>query len=151
MRRGLSAAAAVLLAMVLASPALAEGPSGIGFAQAEEGTWWCLDETVGATLDCARQKCLAESGSQECHATRWCFPAGWSALMVVWLPEFHSTHVLCGMPGEQAARDAMRAICAAGAEFSRCDLLLLIDPDGKETDVSDQSWPGPSASTVPSP
>ena len=44
--------------------------------------------------------------------------------MVVWLPEFHSTHVLCGMPGEAAATAAMKAICDAGAEFTQCDLVL---------------------------
>lgn len=138
---GRALVAAVVLT-VLWRPAAADAPEGIGFAQAEEGTWWCHGETVGAALDCARQQCLAESGGQACHATRWCYPAGWSALMVVWLPEFHATHILCGMPGPEAAAAAMQAICEAGAEFSRCDLVLHIDPDGKETDVSETSWPG---------
>ena len=144
-------AVAACLAALVSAPADAEGPAGIGFAQAEEGTWWCLDPKFGAAVDCAGRKCRAESGGQECHITRWCFPAGWSALMVVWLPEFHSTHVVCGMPGEPAAREAMRAICAAGDEFSRCDLILLIDPDGQEIDVSDTSWPGPSIEATPTP
>jgi hypothetical protein len=137
--RGLVAA---VCATLLPLPAVAEGLEGIGFAQAEEGTWWCRGETVDAALDCARQQCLAESGGQQCHATRWCYPAGWSALMVVWLPEFHATHILCGMPGPEAAAAAMQAICEAGAEFSRCDLVLHIDPQGKEIDVAGPSWPG---------
>ena len=62
--------------------------------------------------------------------------------MVVWLPEFHATQILCGMPGPEATAAAMQAICEAGAEFSRCDLMLQIDPDGKEIDVSGVSWPG---------
>ncbi len=137
---------------------LAAGPSalagdapllGVGFAQAEEGTWWCHGETVGATLDCARQRCLAESGGQDCVATRWCFPAGWSALMVAWLPEFHTTHVLCGMPGPEAAAAAARGICEAGAEFSRCELMLTIDPGGTEHPVADSSWPGGAALGTP--
>lgn len=123
----------------------AEGPLGIGFSQAEEGTWWCQAVAAGTAIDCARQKCEAESGGQDCHATRWCFPSGWSALMVVWLPEFHSTHVLCGMPGREAATAAMKAICDAGAEFSRCDLVLTIDPDGRQNDEAGTSWPGPAA------
>jgi len=143
-------ALAVLLALAIPTKA-ADGPLGIGFAQAEEGTWWCQGATVGAALDCARQKCVSESGGQECHATRWCFPAGWSALMVVWLPEFHSTHVLCGMPGQEAATAAMRAVCGAGDEFSRCDLVLYIDPDGQQSDLVDTSWPGPAAEEKPSP
>ena len=145
-------ATAALLAAILASaPALAEEPGlrGVGFAQAEEGTWWCHGETVGATLDCARQQCLAQSGGQDCVATRWCFPAGWSALMVAWLPEFHTTHVLCGMPGPEAAAAAARGICEAGAEFSRCDLMLTIDPAGTEHPVADASWRGGAALATP--
>lgn len=149
MRRVLTAAFSVLAAgaISLSLPAgAAEGPLGIGFAQAEEGTWWCQALAAGAALDCARRKCEAESGGQDCHATRWCFPAGWSALMVVWLPEFHSTHVLCGMPGRDAATAAMKAICDAGAEFTQCDLVLVIDPDGTQDDNVGVSWPGPAAS-----
>lgn len=140
------------LTLGLALPAeAAEGPLGIGFAQAEEGTWWCQAMTVGAALDCARQKCMAEAGGQECHATRWCYPAGWSALMVVWLPEFHSTHVLCGMPTQEAATAAMKAICDAGKEFTQCDLVLHVDPDGNQKDVLETSWPGPAAAGTPAP
>jgi hypothetical protein len=140
--------AAVVLAVV-AAPAAAEGPTGVGFAQAEEGTWWCHGDTLGATLDCARQQCLRQSGGQDCIATRWCFPAGWSALMVVWLPEFHSTHVLCGLPGPEAAAAAARAVCEAGAEFSRCDLVRLIDSEGGEAAIDDMSWPGGAALATP--
>jgi hypothetical protein len=71
--------------------------------------------------------------------------------MVVWLPEFHSTHVLCGMPGEAAATAAMKSICDAGAEFTQCDLVLYIDPGGNQSDVTGTSWPGPAASGAPSP
>ena len=121
----------------------ADGPVGIGFAQAEEGTWWCNGSAPQIALTCAEKKCRAEAGGQDCYPTRWCFPAGWSALMVVWLPEFHSTHVLCGMPGQPAAAAAMKAVCEAGTEFSRCDLVAFIDPDGAVIDVTDTSWPGP--------
>jgi hypothetical protein len=124
--------------MALAQPAFAaEGPEGIGFAQAEEGTWWCRGSGANATIDCARQKCRAESGGQDCFATRWCYPAGWSGLMVVWLPEFHSTHVICGMPGEPAARAVLKTICEAAPEFSRCDTVRLIDPDGNEQELGE--------------
>lgn len=136
----------LLLAAWLTTPALSqEGPLGIGFAQAEEGTWWCNATRAEAALDCAARKCETESGGQACHATRWCYPAGWTALMVVWLPEFHATHVLCGMPGAEAAKAAMRAICDAGREFSRCNLVLTIDPDGNQSDVVGPAWPGPAA------
>ncbi|MCB1486436.1 MAG: hypothetical protein KDJ88_03145 [Bauldia sp.] len=136
----------LLLSLALAvgavsSPVAAEGPDGIGFAQAEEGTWWCRGGDADATLACARAKCTDESGGQECFATRWCFPAGWSGLMVAWLPEFHSTHVVCGMPGEAATRAALRAICEKTPEFTRCDLVRLIDPDGTEQEVDESIEP----------
>mgnify|MGYP001160648437 CR=1 FL=1 len=143
--------AGALLAALSFPATAAEAPLGVGFAQAEEGTWWCHGETVGATLECARKLCLADAGGQECVATRWCYPAGWSALMVVWLPEFHSTHVLCGQPGPDAARAALQAICEAGAEFSRCDLVRLIAPDGAETEVGDTTWPGGASLATPPP
>ncbi len=142
-------AAAFALAIAVALPAAAEGPTGVGFAQAEEGTWWCHGDTLGAALDCARQQCLRESGGQDCFATRWCFPAGWSALMVVWLPEFHSTHVFCALPGPEAAAVAARAVCEAGAEFSRCDLVRLIDSEGREAAIDDLSWAGGAALATP--
>jgi hypothetical protein len=119
-----------------------DGPSGIGFAQAEEGTWWCRGGDPAAALSCARAKCDSESGGQECFATRWCYPAGWSALMVVWLPEFHSTHVICGMPGRPAAVAALAAICRSAPEYTGCDLVLTIDPDGNEEEVSQSIGPG---------
>jgi hypothetical protein len=154
MRRGYLYALSVLAAGAIGlstSARAAEGPLGIGFVQAEEGTWWCQAMAAGSALDCARQKCEAESGGQECHATRWCFPAGWSALMVVFLPEFHSTHALCGMPGPQAATAAMKAICDAGVEFTQCDLVLTIDPDGNQNEDVGITWPGPAAAAPASP
>jgi hypothetical protein len=129
--------AVLLAAGLMTAPAVAQdGPDGIGFAQAEEGTWWCLDGAAAPALDCAKAKCTTESGGQECFATRWCYPAGWSGLMIVWLPEFHSTHIVCGLPGQPAAVAALTAICEASPEFSRCDLIRMIDPDGNETELS---------------
>jgi hypothetical protein len=148
-RKAKPAIAFAALCLVLTPPALAdEAPTGIGFAQAEEGTWWCRDPDTVKALACAGQKCRAESGGQDCHPTRWCFPAGWSALLVVWLPEFHSTHVICGMPGREAASAALRAVCDAGVEFTRCDLVLFVDPDGNPIAVTDTSWPGPAGGTT---
>ena len=140
-----AAALAVALSVATALPVLAQdGPVGVAFVQGEEGTWWCHGPSVGAAVDCARQQCLSSAG-EPCVPTRWCQPAGWSALMVTWLPEFHATHILCGMPGAEASRAAARAICETGAEFSRCDLVLHIDPTGIETPVEDASWAGGAA------
>jgi len=136
---------AINLAAASPSPALAQsGPVGIGFAQAEEGTWWCRDGDPGKAFSCALDKCGAESGGQECHPTTWCLPAGWSGLMTVWLPEFHSTIALCGASGEAALIGALKALCDGSPDVTRCDLTAIVDPDGNHRQIDDASWPGPA-------
>jgi hypothetical protein len=140
------------LALFHASPAGAQdGPVGIGFAQAEEGTWWCRDQDAAKALACAIEKCTTESGGQDCHATRWCSPAGWSGLMTVWLPEFHATTPLCGVSGETALTAAFQALCAGSPDVTRCDLTMIIDPDGNERAIEDASWEGPAVAEPDAP
>ena len=118
---------------------------GIGFAQAEEGTWYCRGDDPVATLDCARRKCRAQSGGQECFQTKWCGAAGWSGLMGVFLSEFHSTEIICGAPSEAALRAGLKAFCA-GSEYAQSrSIFLLVDPDGKKSELLDESFPGPKA------
>lgn len=143
---------AIAFAAVFATslPAFAQpGPVGIGFAQAEEGTWWCQDEDHGKSLACALDKCRKESRGQECHATRWCLPAGWSGLMTVWLPEFHNTIVLCGTSGEAALVAAFEALCDDSPYVTRCTPFLMIDPDGNERSIDGLDWPGPAIRDAP--
>jgi hypothetical protein len=143
---------AISLAAASPSPALAQsGPVGIGFAQAEEGTWWCRDGEPGKALSCALDKCRTESGGQDCHPTRWCSPAGWSGLMTVWLPEFHSTTLLCGTSGEAALIGALKALCDGSPDVTRCDVIAIIDPDGNERQIDDASWPGPAIAETSEP
>ena len=61
--------------------------------------------------------------------------------MIVWLPEFHSTHIVCGMPGRNATRAALEAICRTTPEFSLCELVMLIDPDGDTLEISETIEP----------
>jgi hypothetical protein len=121
----------------------ADGPVGIGFAQAEEGTFFCRDADPARAFACALKQCRQAADSQQCVATRWCAPAGWSGTMVGWLPEFHATQVVCGAAGEAAVRAALKALCDNTPEYSRCDLLSIIDPDGAVTQVEGVAWPGP--------
>jgi hypothetical protein len=132
-------------------PARAEsgGPIGIAFAQADEGTWWCRGGDAGKTLACALDKCRKGAPGQECLASRWCGLAGWSGLMVIWLPEFHSTVPLCGAASQAAVVAALKALCANDEVVTRCDLVSLIDPDGNEKAVEDISWPGPTVTATP--
>ena len=137
-------AALLLVAAGVPAAESADNPPGIAFAQAEEGTWWCRDADLGKAVACALRKCSGEAGGQECHQTRWCMPAGWSGLMVGWLPEFHSTLALCGLPDQASVAAALKAVCDTAPEFSRCDLVLVIDPEGTEQRISDTTWPGAS-------
>jgi hypothetical protein len=138
------AALFLLPCLLLACPVVAQAaPVGISFVQAEEGTWFCRAPEPAKAFDCARKKCEAEGNGQECHPTRWCFPSGWSGVMVVWLAEFHSTVPLCGAPSADSMREALRTLCAGFDDGHRCDLVRIIDPDGKEEAVEGVAWPGP--------
>ena len=131
-------ASLALLLAALAIPhtaAAQDGPVGIGFAQAEEGTWWCRGDNTAATLDCARAACIAEAGGQQCYRTAWCYPAGWSGLMTVWLSEFHTTQIICGAPSPEALERALEGFCVGNVYAASCDVFLTIDPDGLEKEV----------------
>jgi hypothetical protein len=151
-RPSLASVAVTLLASLAAPSPIARAqtvPVGIGFAQAEEGTWWCPDSSAAKALDCALDKCRTESNGQDCVATRWCTPAGWSGLMIAWLPEFHTTVILCGAGSQATVGAGLKAICDATEEFTRCDLIRVIDPDGNANEISDTSWPGPATGGEP--
>ena len=142
--RLIAASAALALAVALAAPAVADGgPQGIGFAQAEEGTWWCQGDAAADALACAMAKCDAEAGGQDCHETAWCFPARWSGLMTVFLEDFHTTRVVCGAPSKSALTDTFRLWCAAHENADHCEFILSIDPDGSETEGGGETFPGP--------
>ena len=122
-------------------------PQGIGFAQAEEGTWLCRHDQPEEALSCARELCLEQASGQECWQTAWCFPANWSGLMTIWLADFHTTHVLCGAPSEASLTQALAAICAGDEGATSCDITMTIDPDGNERIVEGVSFVGPAAPT----
>jgi len=139
---------AVLLAPVTAFlPMLAEAgsaPVGIAFAQSEAATTWCRDADPAKAIACATAKCRGEAASVTCYPTRWCAPAGWSGLMVAWLPEFHSTIIVCGASGAAAVLAALKGLCDASAELTRCDMVSVVDPNGIEVAKPGESWPGPA-------
>jgi len=143
--RTLAALAAALFLPALALQAHAEGPVGIAFAQAEEGTWWCRGSDPGKALSCALDKCKTGANGQDCLATRWCGLSGWSAMMIIWLPEHHATSIVCGVPSEAAAMASLKALCDNDEVVTRCEPIGVIDPDGKERRIADLAWPGPTS------
>ncbi len=129
---------------VAATPALAQdGPDGIAFVQLEEGIWYCQGQTPEEAFACATEKCEAEANGQDCVPTTWCLPAKWTGMMTVWLSDFHTTMALCGMPTAEAVSAAFAGICARTPGATACDLSILIDPDGNESETS-QSFAAPS-------
>jgi hypothetical protein len=140
-------APAALCLVLAAGPALAqdEPVQGIGFVQAETGAFLCRHERPDEALACAREHCAEQAPGEECWPTAWCFPANWSGVMTVHLPEFQATQVLCGAPTETALSEALRAFCAADEQASRCDITLIVDPDGNERAIEGRSFPGPAA------
>ena len=140
-----------LLLTLLSAPALAQDPppQGIGFAQAEEGTWLCRHDSPAEALSCARELCLEQASGQECWPTAWCFPANWSGVMTIWLEDFHTTHVLCGAPSEASLTRALAAICAGDEGATSCEVTKLIDPVGNERLVEGVSFTGPAATPGP--
>jgi hypothetical protein len=141
--RAFPGAIAALLVLVATGARAGDAPIGIAFAQAEEGTFSCRNADPVKAFACAQKQCRDAPGKQQCVVTRWCTPAGWSGTMVAWLPEFHTTQVVCGVGSEEAVRAALKAMCNNTPEYSRCDLLSIIDPDGKVTVVEGVAWPGP--------
>jgi hypothetical protein len=135
-------ACAALFAPVLAEAGSA--PAGIAFAQSEAATAWCRDEEPAKAMDCALAKCGREAVGVTCYPTRWCAPAGWSGLMVAWLPEFHSTVIVCGASGQAAVLAALKGLCDASEELTRCDMVSVVDPNGIEVAKPGESWPGPA-------
>jgi hypothetical protein len=141
---------AIALLPLLGSAQAQERPiQGIGFAQAEEGTWLCRHEQPAEALSCARELCIEQASGQECYPTAWCFPANWAGLMVVWLGDFHTTQVLCGAPTEASLTEALRALCAGDEGATSCELFKVIDPEGIEREVTGVSFPGPAAPAEP--
>jgi hypothetical protein len=152
MRTGIVSASALAFPLLAPLPSLAQDrpPQGIGFAQAEEGAWLCRHEDPVEALACAQELCAEQSPGQQCVATAWCHPAGWSGVMTIWLPDFHATHALCGAPSEAALEQALAALCAGSESATNCDLWLVVDPDGNERRGEGVSFPGGAAAPAES-
>ena len=145
----------ILLVSLLTPAAAQDAPQGIAFAQAEEGTWLCRHDQMEQAMSCAREHCSEQAPGQECYITAWCFPAGWSGYMTLWLPDFHTTQVLCGLPNEAGLRAAFEALCGSDDAATSCDLVAIVDPDGNERLVEGVSFAGggapPAGAAAPDP
>lgn len=125
---------ASLAAVMMVAPATAQ--QGIGFAQAEEGTWHCRAGDPVTALDCARDLCTEGGFGQDCYRTAWCYPAGWSGVLTIWLEDFHTSQPICGAPSREALLAMMKAFCEGSEYAQSCDAYAIIDPDGQEFEVN---------------
>jgi hypothetical protein len=140
----------VFLLLFLACPVVAQDAAGtapqpqlgIGFAQAEEGTWFCRHEAFADALSCAQELCAEQAVDQECVPSAWCLPARWSGLMTIRLQDFQAAQVLCGIGSEAALSATLAVLCADNEAATSCDLVRTIDPDGNETLVEGVTFPG---------
>lgn len=131
-------------AVLAASPpaALAQsGQTGVAFAYApEQGSGMCTGGSPAATLDCARQKCVADSGAapQDCARVAWCYPAGWSVAVGIMHREgIHWSEYSCGWPSKEAALAAGKVLCDISYRqfIEQCVVGQLWDEDGREVAV----------------
>lgn len=138
----------VLAALCLAlSPAVAvaqDGPPGIAFAYApEQGSGMCMGGDPAATIDCARQKCVEESGAlpDDCAPVSWCYPAGWSVVVGVMHREgIHWSEYSCGWPSREAAVAAGNVLCDTSYReyIEECVVAAVWDEEGNQTFLDEE-------------
>ncbi|WP_035872830.1 hypothetical protein [Cucumibacter marinus] len=127
-------AAIALLALVSALPAQAQ-QIGVGVAQAPEaGMGVCFGEGADATLACARQACMEESGlgPSDCLRTNWCYPAGWTADIFMQHQEgLHWHEVACGW-NDRAQLEKAVAVKCESEWLIECSIVRMWDNQGEE-------------------
>jgi hypothetical protein len=138
----------LLLLLFSAGPAFAQDSSqGIAFAQTSDRAWLCRHESPEEAMACARELCAEQAPGETCRRTAWCFPGGWSGVMLVWSDNRTSAKVMCGAPSELGLANAMRAYCAGVSNASICDFVTIVDPSGNERQVQGVIFAGGAAPT----
>ena len=133
-RRGRWMLAAML---TLAMPASAQdGPKGIAFAIApEQADGMCIGDDPAATIECAKQKCVAGGGlAEDCAPVAWCFPMGWSVQVSILHKEGISwSEYLCGWDSHPAVDAAAKIRCDTKLRpfIQECAVVQVWDRDGK--------------------
>jgi hypothetical protein len=118
-----------------ASAGAQEGAPGIAFVQAPEmSQGMAMGATPAEGFAAATAQCV-EGGAlpEDCIATNWCQPAGWSVdLFVQHVEGLHWHEVVCGLPEEGVALSVAAALCDLGDRpwLAACDLVQVYDPGG---------------------
>lgn len=131
------AACIAFAAVCLSMPSTPAPAQGIAFSYApEQGSGMCTGYNPAAALDCARQKCVEQSGAaaQDCARVAWCYPAGWSVAVGIMHREgIHWSEFSCGWPSREAALAAGAVLCdTAHREYiQECVVGQLWDESGE--------------------
>jgi hypothetical protein len=134
--------------LLLAGAAFAQGTQGIGFAQTNERAWLCRHENLEEAMACARELCAEQAAGQTCTRSAWCYPGGWSGVMLVWQGSRPTTKVICGAPSEAGLNRALRAFCSGSEMAAICDVVTIVDPNGNERSVQGVVLAGGAAPTA---
>ncbi len=126
---------ATALAALLSGPAVAQdGPLGMAYVQAPEaGGGICFDTDARKAMDCAQQKCVADTGlaPEDCIIQGWCLPSRWAADIFVQHTEGPHWHeVQCGWSSREKLEAAVKLLCAEDY-FVACTAVQIWDPEGK--------------------
>lgn len=137
MKAVLGAGLAIALTVSAMPDGFAQEGGGIAFAYApEQGSGICTGDNPSAALDCARRKCIEETGAlpQDCARVAWCYPAGWSVAVGVLHKEgLHWSEFSCGWPSREAALAAGSVLCDPahrGPQIEVCAVSQLWDENG---------------------
>jgi hypothetical protein len=136
-----------LFSLLLAGTAFAQGAQGIGFAQTNERAWLCRHESPEEAMACARELCAEQAAERTCMRSAWCYPGGWSGVMLVWQGSHPTTKVVCGAPSEVGLNLALRAFCSGSETAAICDVVTIVDPNGNERSVQGVILAGGAAPT----
>lgn len=138
MRTMMFGAAALMLAAGAACAQASgglQGPVAFAAAQAAEaGTGVCFGAGATETMQCAVDKCVAQSGlmAEDCGVQAFCSSAQWSAdLFMMHEQGIHWHDYLCGWGSEPQLHSAIQAKCS-GQGLVECSAVTVWNPAGEE-------------------
>lgn len=110
-------------------------PVGIAIVQApEQAPSIATGRNMQQAFEEATAQCVAQGGlADECVRTVWCAPAGWTVDVFVQHREGPHWHeVVCGLPGEAAARGTALHMCDRSERdyLIECLPVQIYDPSG---------------------
>lgn len=128
---------ALVFIFTLTTSSLSE-ETGIAIFQAPEaGGGICFGQDGEKTIACARQKCIEDTGleSEDCIASAWCYPMGWTGDLFVQHKEGPHWHeFICGQIDKVSLQKAAAVKCNRDYLIA-CNMVQMWSPEGKEIKI----------------